>query len=67
MSTEQKGTTPRQKRAVHFCEELLHIPFEGDLEDSHQVSNFLSKYLADAKNLYEEIACEYEAYLWSLD
>lgn len=66
-SSNKKGTTLRQKRAVHFCEELLHISFEGNLEDRSQVSDFLSEYLDDAKNLYEEIRCEYEAYLWSLD
>ena len=59
--------TERQISAVHFCEEWLHISFEGNLEDRNQVSEFLSEYLDDAKNLYEEIACEYEAYLWGLD
>lgn len=59
--------TARQISAVHFCEEWLHISFEGDLEDRSQVSTFLSEYLDDAKNLYEEIACEYEAYLNDLD
>jgi len=59
--------TNRQKAAVHFCEEWLNISFEGDIEDRQQVSIFLSEYLNDAKNLYEEIACEYEAYLWELD
>lgn len=60
-------TTERQKSAVHFCEEWLHISFDGDINDRTQVSNFLAEYLDDAKNLYEEIRCEYEAYLWNLD
>lgn len=50
-----------------FCEEWLNISFEGNIEDRQQVSIFLSKYLDDAKNTYEEIVCEYEAYLWELD
>lgn len=61
------GTTERQKSAVHFCEEWLHISFEGDINDRTQVSDFLAEYLDEAKNLCEEIRCEYEAYLWNLD
>lgn len=60
-------TTDRQKSAVHFCEEWLHITFEGDIDNRFQVSNFLSEYLDEAKMTYEEIRCEYEAYLWDLD
>jgi len=59
--------TSRQIAAVHFCEQWLHISFEGDIEDRQQISAFLSEHLDDAKNLYEEAACEYEAYLWELD
>ena len=60
-------TTDRQKAAVHFCEEWLNITFEGDIENKYQVSLFLQEYLQDAKNLYDEVKCEYEAYLWELD
>lgn len=60
-------TTDRQKAAVHFCEQWLNITFEGDIENRYEVSAFLGEYLQEAKNLYEEIACEYEAYLWDLD
>lgn len=60
-------TTDRQKAAVHFCEQWLNVTFEGDIENRYQVSAFLSEYLQEAKNLYEEIACEYESYLWDLD
>ena len=59
--------TDKQKAAVHFCEQLLNITFEGDIEDKHQVSTFLEEYLQEAKDLYNEIKYEYEAYLWSLD
>ena len=59
--------TDRQKAAVHFCEEWLNITFEGDIENKYQVSLFLQEYLQDAKNLYDEVKCEYEAYLWELD
>lgn len=60
-------TTDKQKAAVHFCEQWLNIPFEGDIEDKYQVSTFLEEYLQEAKDLYNEIKYEYEAYLWSLD
>ena len=60
-------STERQRAAVHFCEQWLNVTFEGDIENRYEVSAFLSEYLQEAKNLYEEIACEYEAYLWDLD
>ena len=60
-------TTDKQKAAVHFCEQWLNITFEGDIEDKHKVSTFLEEYLQEAKDLYNEIKYEYEAYLWSLD
>ena len=60
-------TTKRQRAAVHFCEQWLNITFEGNIEDKYQVSIFLGEYLQDAKDLYNEVRCEYEAYLWDLD
>lgn len=59
-------TTNRQKAAVHFCEQWLHVTFEGDINDFQQVSHFLSIYLDEAKSLYNEVSCEYESYLWDL-
>ena len=59
-------TTGRQKAAVHFCEQWLNITFNDDINNFQQVSNFLSEYLEEAKNLYEEVKCGYEAYLWDL-
>ena len=59
--------TDRQKAAIHFCEQWLNITFEGNIEDKHQVSIFLQEYLQEAKNLYDEIRCDYEAYLWDLN
>ena len=60
-------TTDRQKAAIHFCEQWLNITFEGNINDRRQVSVFLEEYLQEAKNLYDEIKCDYEAYLWDLD
>ena len=60
-------TTKRQRAAVHFCEQWLNITFEGNIEDKYQVSIFLGEYLQDSKNLYNEVRCEYESYLWDLD
>lgn len=60
-------TTNRQKAAVHFCEQWLDITFNGDIENRYQVSIFLGEYLQEAKDLYNELRCEYEAYLWDLE
>jgi len=60
-------TTKRQKAAVKFCEECLEIKFEGDLNDFNAVSQFLGLYLEQAKELFNEIACEYQAYVDELD
>lgn len=42
-------TTKRQKLAVKFVEEVLDIPFKGNLNDFEEVHYFLSWYLDDAK------------------
>lgn len=59
-------TTDKQKNAVHYCEEWLHVSFKGDIDNKDQVNSFLSEYLTEAKLVHLEIACEYEAYLWNL-
>lgn len=59
-------TTGKQKAAVHFCEQWLNITFNGDINDFRQINYFLAAYLEDAKQLYEEVKCEYESYLWDL-
>lgn len=58
--------TNKQKAAVHFCEKWLNVVFKGDINNSQQVSYFLSIYLDDAKQIYDEIRCGYESYLWDL-
>lgn len=60
-------TTDKQKAAVHFCEQWLNITFNGNIENRYEVSAFLSEYLQEAKDLYNELRCEYEAYLWDLE
>lgn len=60
-------TTSKQKADVHFCEQWLNITFEGNINNHTQVSLFLAEYLQEAKNLYDEIRCEYEAYLCNKD
>lgn len=60
-------TTNKQKAAVKFCERVLHITFKGDLNNFPQISNFLSENLDEAKDIYLEAACDYEAFLWDLD
>lgn len=60
-------TTDRQKAAVHFCEQWLNITFSGNIENRYEVSAFLGEYLQEAKDLHNELRCEYEAYLWDLE
>lgn len=60
-------TTDRQKAAVHFCEQWLNITFNGNIENKYEVSAFLGEYLQEAKDLYNELRCEYESYLWDLE
>ena len=60
-------TTQRQKAAVHFCEQWLNVPYEEDIENFNQVSNYLSMYLEDAKWTAMELTCEYKAYVNDLD
>ena len=49
---KQRQVTERQKKAVVFIEEILDVNFEGDINNYRQVSDFLSEYLEDAKELY---------------
>ena len=60
-------TTDRQKAAVYFCEQWLNITFNGNIENIYEVSAFLGEYLQEAKDLYNELRCEYESYLWDLE
>lgn len=62
-----KKSTPRQRAAVTFCESLNCPDFTGDRNNFYEVSKYLSIYLEDAKRLYDEITCEFEAYIESLD
>lgn len=55
-------TTQRQKDAVILCENMLNIKFNGDINNSKQVSLFLKYYLEDAKSLYYELEAEYYSY-----
>lgn len=55
---QSRVSTKRQKHAVRFCEEILHIIFHGNIEDFNDCSRFLSEYLDDAK-------CRHEDAVWS--
>ena len=59
-----KKSTEKQKAAVYFCEQWLNVSFDGDINKADEVSPFLASYLEDAKEMYEEVQGEYEAYLW---
>lgn len=54
-------STIRQVAAVHFCEYILNISFKGNINSKQECSQFLSIYLEQAKQMYIELKCEYEA------
>lgn len=53
-------STIKQVAAVHFCEYMLNIHFEGNINNKQECSHFLSEYLEQAKQMYTELKCEYE-------
>ena len=60
-----RQSTARQKGAVKFVEEWLNITFTGNINDFYEVSDFLSEYLDDAKQMYDEVYNEYTSYIFS--
>lgn len=56
-------TSSRQKKAVTFCEKVLKVRYEGDINDRPSVSNFLNKYLENAKQQLIELQYAYKAYV----
>ena len=60
-----RQSTPKQKGAVKFVEEWLNITFTGNINDFYEVSDFLSEYLDEAKQMYDEAYSEYSSYVWS--
>lgn len=53
-------TTERQKAAVRFCEDILHnSPFKGDINNSSEVSQYLSDNLETAKEICADATAGY--------
>ena len=55
-------TTKRQRAAVRYCENMLDIKFNGDINNFNQVSEFLDYYLESAKTREEDILQCYDDY-----
>lgn len=62
-----KESTPKQRGALTFCEGVLGIQFEGNRYDFYEVSDFLSEYLEEAKQVARELTCSYSSYMWNHD
>ena len=62
---KNRQSTARQKGAVKFVEEWLNITFTGNINDFYEVSDFLSEYLDEAKQMYDEVYNEYTSYIFS--
>lgn len=57
-----RKSTDRQRRAVHFIEDWCGITFNGDINNFYEVSDFLSDYLDDAKEIANDACASY----WSM-
>lgn len=62
-----RKSTPKQKSAIEFCQDMDFPEFTGNLDNFYDCSAYLSKYLEQAKSMYQELSCEYEAYVQELD
>ena len=62
-----RQSTPKQVAAVICCESLNFPEFTGNLDNFYDCSAYLSEYLEQAKSMYQELSCEYEAYVQELD
>ena len=62
-----RESTPKQRGALTFCEGVLGIQFEGNRYDFYDVSDFLSEYLEEAKQVARELICSYSSYMWNHD
>lgn len=51
--------TKRQRKNIEFCEQVLYVSFEGDIENEDDVEEFLDAYLEEARQTHYEIKNEY--------
>ena len=56
---ERVRPTKSQVRAVHFCEMVLDIKFEGNIHNLYDIEEFLDNYLEDAKIIMEDAESSY--------
>ena len=64
---EFRKSTPKQKSAIEFCQEMDFPEFTGNLDNFYDCSSYLSEYLEQAKSMYQKLSCEYAAYVQELD
>lgn len=62
-----RKSTPKQKSAIEFCQDMDFPEFTGNLDNFYDCSSYLSEYLEQAKSRYQELSGEYEAYIQELD
>ena len=53
-------STPKQQSAVKWVEHIFGIRFTGKINSGLSCSEFLSQYLEQAKQFYNELKAEYE-------
>ena len=64
---EFRKSTPKQKSAIEFCQEMDFPELTGNLDNFYDCSAYLSEYLEQAKSMYQELSGEYEAHVQELD
>ena len=64
---EFRKSTPKQKSAIEFCQDMDFPEFTGNLDNFYDCSAYLSEYLEQAKSMYQELSGECEAYVQELD
>jgi hypothetical protein len=67
----------RQKKAIEFCESVLDVTFDGNINSYQDINAFLGKYLdlakkkqaefedSDEYRQLEELKCDYETYAFN--
>lgn len=60
----QAPISNREIGLLHFCEDYGNATFIGNIEDRIAVRRFIKRFYEEAKQNYDALKAEYEAYQW---
>lgn len=60
----QAPISEREIELLHFCEDYGNAIFRGNIEDRIAVRRFIKRFYEEAKQNYDALKAEYEAYQW---